>query len=394
MNLVDAVVLAALVVFAWSGWRQGFVAGLLSFVGFLAGGLAAALLLPQLVERANLPYLTGAILLAGAVLVCAVLGQALASMLGRRLRSGISWQSARFADSAAGAALNVIALAAVLWIIASAVSLLPEAPVSRQIRSSALLTGIDRLVPDQARDLFADLRGAVDASGLPRVFAGLAEYAGPEVPAPDRELLRDPAVRAAWPSLVKVSGSACASGIVGSGFVYAPDLVMTNAHVVAGMDSPRLRVPGDAALYAGEVVAIDPRIDLAVIRVADLPAPPIRFAERIAETGDSAVVAGFPGGGDLVAEPARIRDRVAARGEDVYGRSGVVREVYAFRGIVVPGNSGGPLLAPNGRVLGVVFAAGLGAPDTGYAITAQQAESIAEAGLSSTAPVDTGACRS
>ncbi len=393
MNLLDAVVLAALVVFAWSGWRQGFVAGLLSFAGFLAGGMAAALLLPRFVEQASLPYVASALVLAAGVLACAVIGQALTSLLGRRLRSGISWQSARVVDSAAGAALNVLALAVVLWIIASAVSLLPDVPVSRQIRSSALLTGIDRLVPDQARDLFADLRGAVDASGLPRVFAGIAEYAGPEVPAPDRALLRDPAVRAAWPSLVKVSGSACASAIVGSGFVYAPDLVMTNAHVVAGMDAPRLRVPGDAALYEGTVVALDPRLDLAVIRVPGLLAPPIRFAERVAETGDSAVVAGFPGGGDLVAEPARIRARVAARGEDIYGRSGVVREVYAFRGNVVPGNSGGPLLAPNGRVLGVVFAAGLGTPDTGYAITAQQAESMARQGIEATAPVDTGACR-
>ncbi len=141
------------------------------------------------------------------------------------------------------------------------------------------------------------------------------------------------------------------------------------------------------------MVALDPRLDLAVIRVPGLLAPPIRFAERVAETGDSAVVAGFPGGGDLVAEPARIRARVAARGEDIYGRSGVVREVYAFRGNVVPGNSGGPLLAPNGRLLGVVFAAGLGTPDTGYAITAQQAESMARQGIEATAPVDTGACR-
>lgn len=393
MNLVDAVVLAALVVFAWSGWRQGFVAGLFSFAGFLAGGLAAALVLPRFVEGLPLPDLGGAVILALGILLCAAIGQTLASLAGRRLRSGITWGGARVVDSAAGAALNVLALVVVLWIIATAVSLLPDLPVTRQIRSSTLLTGIDRMVPDPARDLFADLRGAVDASGLPRVFSGLGEYAGPEVPAPDRALLRDPAVRAAWPSLAKVSGSACAAGITGSGFVYAPDLVMTNAHVVAGMDVPRVRIPGDATVYEGTVVALDSRLDLAVIRVPGLLAPPLDFASRVAETGDSAVVAGFPGGGDLVAEPARIRARVNARGEDVYGRSGVVREVYSFRGSVIPGNSGGPLLAPNGRVLGIVFAAGLGAPETGYAITAKQADDIAAAGIESTASVDTGPCR-
>lgn len=394
MNVVDAIVLAALAVFAWTGWRQGFVAGLLSFVGFLAGGLGAALILPRIIEGVALPDLVGAVGLAVAILVCALLGQTLASFLGRRLRAGISWQSARTVDSAAGAALNVLALAVMLWIIASAVGLLPDMAIARQIRGSVLLTTIDRAVPDTARNLFTGLRGAVDAAGLPRVFSGFGEYAGPPVPAPDDALLKDRAIRAAWPSLAKVSGIACDSSVTGSGFVYAPDRVMTNAHVLAGVQSPVVRIPGDPAVYEGTVVAIDTRIDLAVIHVPGLPVPALEFASRVAGTGDSAVVAGFPGGGDLVATSARVRAQIQARGEDVYGRSGVVREVYAFRGVVVPGNSGGPLLAPTGRVYGVVFAAGLGEEETGYAITAAQAAGIADEGRNATAGVDTGACRS
>lgn len=393
MNVVDAVVIAALVVFAWAGWRQGFVAGLLSFVGFLAGGLGAALLLPPLVEGLALPDLAGAIALAAGILVCALVGQSLLSFVGRRMRNGIPWESARAIDSAGGAALNVVALAVVLWIVASAVGFIPSLSVAKEVRSSLLLSTIDRAVPDPARDMLTGLRNAVDASGLPRVFSGFGQYAGPQVPAPNRKLLKDPAVRAAWPSLVKVTAVACDVTVTGSGFVYAPEHVLTNAHVVAGSSEPRVRLPGDPAVYDAIVVEIDDQIDAAVLYVPGLPAPALRFADRVADTKDSAVVAGFPGGGDLTAGPARIRARIDARGEDIYGRAGVVREVYSFRGEVVPGNSGGPLLAPDGTVYGVVFAAGTGEPETGYAITAAQVSDIARAGARATAGVDSGACR-
>ncbi|MFM1966752.1 MAG: hypothetical protein RL134_2477 [Actinomycetota bacterium] len=393
MNLVDAIVLAALVVFAWTGWRQGFVAGLLSFGGFLVGALAAALLLPRAFEGRDLPGALGPLLLATAILLAALVGQTLASLLGRRLRSAMTAKGVQVVDSAAGAALNVVALAVVLWIIAMAVGLVPSLSVAREVRSSLLLRTLDSAVPDQARDLFSGLRNAVDASGLPRVFSGLGQYAGPQVPAPNERLLRDPAVRASWPSLVKVTAVACDAVVTGSGFAYAPDRILTNAHVIAGSDQPSVRIPGDPASYPATVVAIDARIDLAVLRVEGLPAPPLAFATRPAETGDGAVVAGFPGGGDLQAGAARIRDRIDARGEDIYGRSGVVRDVYSFRGTVVPGNSGGPLLAPNGRVYGVVFAAGLGEEETGYAITAEQATPLARIGAVALESVDTGRCR-
>ena len=393
MNLVDAIVLAAIVVFAWTGWRQGFVAGLLSFGGFLIGALAAALLLPRVFEGLELPGALGPILLATAILLAALVGQTLASFLGRRLRSAMTWRGVQVVDSAAGAALNVVALAVVLWIIATAVGLVPSLSVAREVRSSLVLRTLDSAVPDRARDLFSGLRNAVDASGLPRVFSGLGQYAGPQVPAPNERLLRDPAVRASWPSLVKITSVACDAVVTGSGFAYAPNRILTNAHVVAGSEQPTIRIPGDPASYGATVVAIDSRLDLAVLRVEGLPAPALTFATRPAQTGDGAVVAGFPGGGDLEAAAARIRARIDARGEDIYGRSGVVRDVYSFRGTVVPGNSGGPLLAPNGRVYGIVFAAGLGEEETGYAITAEQAAPLAQRGAQSIEPVDTGACR-
>jgi S1-C subfamily serine protease len=393
VNVVDVIVVAAIAVFAWTGWRQGFVAGLLSFAGFLAGALTAALVLPRLLEGIPMPEFLRAVLLAVAILGAALVGQALTSFIGRRLRSAMTVRGVQVVDSAAGAVLNIAALAVVLWIVATAVGLVPSLSVAREIRSSLVLRTLDSAVPDRARDLFSGLRNAVDASGLPRVFSGFGQYAGPQVPAPNARLLRDPAVRAAWPSLVKVTSLACDSVVTGSGFAYASGRIMTNAHVVAGAQAPTIRLPGDPAVYDAVVVAIDTSLDLAVLRVDGLPAPPLAFATREAVTGDGAVVAGFPGGGDLEAGAARIRARIDARGEDIYGRSGVVRDVYSFRGTVVPGNSGGPLLAPNGRVYGVVFAAGLGEEETGYALTAQQARPIAEAGVRASAAVDTGRCR-
>jgi S1-C subfamily serine protease len=175
--------------------------------------------------------------------------------------------------------------------------------------------------------------------------------------------------------------------------VYARERVMTNAHVVAGVERPYVAVPGGGAPVPAEVVYFDPDIDLAVLAVPGLTAAPLAFEQSLADTGDPAVVAGYPGGGPLDSSAARIRAVIDARGEDIYGRAGVVREVYAFRGTVVAGNSGGPLLAPDGEVLGVVFASAVGDSSTGYALTAPQVSAAAARGRSATSPVDTGSCR-
>lgn len=395
MNVVDIVIIGALAAFAWSGWRQGFIAGLLSFVGFLGGGLLAAVFLPRLIATMLGTGFGQSLLIVALVLVCAVVGQFVVGGLGRRLRGHLTWEPARFVDHAGGAALNVVSLLIVLWIIASSIALLPDMALTRQIRSSALLVTLDRVVPDPARNAFTGLREAIDASDFPRVFAGLGEFAGPEVSAPDERLLDRPAIRRTWPSLVRVSGAAeqCRSEVSGSGFVFAPERVLTNAHVVAGVDIPYVAAPGGGAPLEADVVYFDPEVDLAVLAVPGLAAPPLAFDQQPAGTGDPAVVAGYPGGGPLDSSAARIRAVIDARGEDIYGRAGVVREVYAFRGTVVAGNSGGPLLSPKGAVLGVVFASAVGDQSIGYALTASQASDATTVGASATAPVDTGSCR-
>lgn len=392
MTVVDWVLIGALVVFAIAGWFRGFVAGLLSFIGFLGGGLAAAFVLPGIVDGLiDAEWLQVAAVALG-VLIVALIGQFAASMLGQRLRSGITWRPVRLVDNVAGAALNVFAFAAVVWIIASALAYLPVSVVSEQVTSSRVLVALDSLVPPQARNAFGSLRALVGQTDVPRVFSGLAQITGPDVDPPDPAAVTE-AVDEARDSIVLVTGEApeCSSSVTGSGFVIEPGLVMTNAHVVAGIDSPAVRVRQGDELLRASVVYFDPQVDIALLSVPALDSAPLPLAVESARSGDSAVLAGFPESGPYRAEPARIRTLVRALGDDIYGQAGVEREVYVFRGVVLPGNSGGPLMTPDARVLGMVFGADEQAENVGYALTVaalQRALAEPRRGLA-----DTGSCR-
>jgi len=393
VNLVDWLLVGAVIMFAWAGWRQGFVAGTLSFAGFLGAGLAAAFFLPRFsTSVTDNPVLRVGIVVIG-VIIAAFIGQFFASLLGRRLHAAITWRPARLVDSAAGSALAVIALAIMAWIVASAVAFLPQLPMASQIQQSRLLVFVDTAVPNQVRDAFVGLRAMVSNADVPRVFSALGSIAGPEVAIPNPAVILGGAVTDARPSVVKVMGDTdeCDQSVSGSGFVYAPQHVLTNAHVVAGVTAPEIQVRASQPLLQATVVYFDPKVDIAVLYVPELSAPELQFASDPAESGDDAVVAGFPEGGPYDFVPARIRDSITARGDDIYGKSGVEREVYSFRGTVLHGNSGGPLLTPGGEVLGMIFASG--ADETGYALTAEQLAVPSARALRSNERVATGSCR-
>jgi S1-C subfamily serine protease len=190
-----------------------------------------------------------------------------------------------------------------------------------------------------------------------------------------------------------VTGAAddCDRTLDGSGFVVAPQHVLTNAHVVAGVDDPRVRVNGTDTRLAARVVVYDPDRDLAVLYVPDLNAQPLQLDDS-GGRGDQAVVAGFPGGGPFRLVAARVRDEIRARGPDIYARTEVTREVFSLYADVEPGNSGGPLLSLRGEVYGVVFAKSLDDPDTGYALTVDEAGPVIRAGRNATRGVDTDTC--
>ena len=391
MNVVDYILLVLAVLAGLSGWRNGLVGGVLSFVGFIGGALVGALIAPHLLG--SLSGITAAVLAIGVVVIAAGIGNALAGLLGSWVRSVVTWRPARVVDSVGGSVFGVLSLALVAWVVASALLLVPLGPVSSAVRGSAVLREIDTAMPQAPRDWVSGLRSALDSTGFPQAFGGFTLDPVIPIDAPDPALLKDPAVRAAWGSLVKVEGIApdCGTQVDGSGFVYARDRVMTNAHVVAGVANPEVLVRGTGRVWPARVVYIDPRVDVAVLEVPGLSAPALSFSTT-ATRGDPAVVAGFPGGGPLTASAARVRGRLSARGTDIYGNGEVTRDIFAIRGTIRPGNSGGPLLSSDGHVYGVVFASAVDDPDTGYALTADQVAAAARAGATAVTPVGTGSC--
>jgi S1-C subfamily serine protease len=299
----------------------------------------------------------------------------------------------RVLDSVLGAVASVLAVSLLVSLIAGAVRGGPSPALSRAVARSRVVAAIDRVMPAETGRVFAGFRSLLDAEGFPRVFQGFGPEIIRPVDPPDAGAALTPGVRSAADSIVKITGlaSSCSRTQEGSGWVLARDVVVTNAHVVAGVDEPHVRVAGDGPSRSGRVVVFDPVRDLAVIDVPGLDAPPIALGDDLGR-GDPAVVAGFPLDGPYRLDPARVRDVITARGKDIYDQRTSVREVYSLYARVQPGNSGGPLLTEDGRVAGVVFAKSLDDASTGYALTPDELDAVlAEAGTR-TAAVPTGAC--
>ena len=391
MNLLDVVLLLVLIGYAVSGLRHGLVVSAASLGGFVLGAAVGMQLLPDLVAGWSPGWRRTAVLLGG-VLVLGWLGQALGSLLGRRLRAVVSWQPARAVDSALGAVATLVVVALVVWFVAGAVRGGPLPSLSRAVATSKVVQVIDDVVPPQASGLFSSFRSVVEAQDFPRVFTGTAPEPIAPVAPPD-PAVAEPAALAAAGGIVKVTGDApaCGRGREGTGFVVAPGRVVTNAHVVAAVESPSVQVGGTGDRLPARVVLFDPARDLAVLAVAGLGAAPLPLGEQLGGGAD-AVVAGFPLDGPYRAVPARVREVVRAQGRDIYSADVVVRQVYSLAAAVEPGNSGGPLLDDAGEVVGVVFARSLDDPGTGYAMTLAEVSPVLAAASQVRDPVPTGGC--
>jgi S1-C subfamily serine protease len=326
------------------------------------------------------------------VLAGALLGQILAGAIGRAVRRKVTWEPAKMLDSVAGAVVSAAAVLLVAWMVASPLATSPFPQVAGQVRQSALVQAVDSTVPNSVRSVYDNLRQAIDRRGLPDVLDPLTPTQVRDVPAPDPALEGSAVVASVRGSVVKISGVApsCSRQIDGSGFVYAPERVMTNAHVLAGVGEPTVEAEGEE--YEATPVFVDEAVDIAVLAVPGLPQVALEFTPVLAGAGDDAIIMGYPGGGDFFVGAARIRDQGEISGPDFRNSTTVVRDVYALFGSVRAGNSGGPLFAPDGSVLGVVFASAIDDPNTGYALTGPQVNQAATAGETATAPVGTGPC--
>ncbi|MFD7642458.1 MarP family serine protease [Kitasatospora sp. NPDC059795] len=392
MNVLDLLLIAAALGFAVSGYRQGFVVGVLSVLGFLGGGLIAVQLLPLLLRHLSQGTTASVVAVVGVVLLAAV-GQAITTHFGWKLRGRIGRGKVKILDAVGGSLVNVLSMLLVAWLIGLLLAGTSLPTVSKQVRNSAVLGSVQAALPPDAPNWFSDFSKELARNGFPQVFNPFEQEPITEVEPPDPALAGSAGVRRAMGSLVKVLGTApsCGKTLEGSGFVFAPHRVMTNAHVVGGVDEPTVQIGGIGQLYDATVVRYDWQRDIAVLDVPRLNAPPLTFAGE-ARSNDSAIVAGFPENGAFNVQPARIRGRIQANGPDIYHRGQVVRDVYSIRSLVRQGNSGGPLLTPDGQVYGVVFAKSLDSPDTGYVLTADEVKDDVAQGATASGKVDTEGC--
>jgi S1-C subfamily serine protease len=389
VNLLDWLLVVLVLAYALSGYWQGFITGAFATAGLLLGGLFGVWLAPAALGDATPSLLVslGALFI---VILSASLGQALLQFAGAKIRDRITWQPIRALDAVGGAALSAAAVLLVAWALGVAISGTRIGGITPMVRSSAVLSEVDGVLPASAGGVLQAFNNVVGTSFFPRYLEPFAPERIVEVGPGPKRLLHDPDVTAAATSVLKVRGTNdCGRGVEGSGFVYAPDRLMTNAHVVAGVDHPEVII-NDSSVPA-EVVYYNPDIDVAVLAVDTGSAPVLDFDQH-GRASEGVAVLGYPEDGPYDVQPGRIRAEQRLRSPNIYGDGAVIRQVYSLRGLVRPGNSGGPIVTSSGDVVGVVFAASVTDRDTGYALTASQVSRSAALGRSSSGSVSTGDC--
>jgi S1-C subfamily serine protease len=380
---LDWLIVAFTVLMATVGWRQGFIAGVLALGGFLAGAFVGSRLAPAVLSGGSSSPYAPLFALAGAIIGGALLAGVLETA-GVALRMSLRVSGLAAIDGFLGAVLSALVGLGLVWLAGIVALQTPGATQLRQdIQRSLILRRLNTILPPSNQVL-----------GLLARFDPFPRVSGPEaaVPPPPPGIARDPQVAAAGAGTVKVQGTACGLGVEGSGWAARPDLVVTNAHVVAGEGDTVVQVRGIGPRLPATAVAFDPRNDIAVLRVPGLGAPALPLAPE-PRSGTPAAILGFPRNGPFVIRPGRLGQTRTVVSQDAYGNGPVQREMTSFRGRVEPGNSGGPMVDGRGRVVTTVFAAatrsrtrgGFGVPN---AIVAQLLAQVAPPGQA----VSTGPC--
>ncbi|KDE99472.1 serine protease [Mycolicibacterium aromaticivorans JS19b1 = JCM 16368] len=387
---LDIAVLAVALVAAVSGWRSGALGSLMSFVGVILGAIAGVMLAPHIVSHISSPRakLFAALFL---ILALVVVGEVAGVVLGRAVRGAIRNRAVRTVDSVIGVAVQLLVVMVAAWLLASPLTSSDQPNLAAATRGSKVLAEVDKYAPEWLKAVPKRMSALLRTSGLPDVLQPFGRTPIQAVDAPDASLADSLVVGNARASVVKIRGVApgCQKVLEGTGFVIAPNRVMSNAHVVAGSESVTVEAEGQT--YDATVVSYDPNEDISILDVPNLPQRPLVFADQPAKSGTDAVVLGYPGGGDFAATPARVRETIELNGPDIYRTTTVNREVYTIRGTVRQGNSGGPMINRAGQVLGVVFGAAVDDNDTGFVLTANEV-SRQLAKIGNTAKVPTGAC--
>jgi S1-C subfamily serine protease len=396
---LDLVIAALGVLAAARGYRRGLLASAAGVAGLVGGAIAGSKLAPLAGRHFSSPFTSAAVGIAITVLAAVVVSELAVAVAGRLLAmigQGRAARTVRRVDSLAGAAGSTAAVLFVAWVLALALSELPSAPLGGEIQGSLVLHGVDSVVPPRFASQFSGLLRVAESKAFPPIFNHFGFEAVPPAAPPAPNAVPSAVVAADAASVVKIHAyePECSTESEGSGFVIAPDHILTNAHVVAGARSVSIVQNGSGRLIESRatVVLYDPHVDIAILYVPGLGLPALSFSPSAAQPGDSAGVLGYPENGPFTVDPARVRSEQTVTGPDIYQNGQVTRQIYAIRAAVEPGNSGGPLIAPEGSVYGVVFAKATTESDTGFALTAAQVEPDAGAGAGATSPVSTQGC--
>jgi S1-C subfamily serine protease len=386
MNFVDIAIILLLGLAAAHGVTQGAALQVLSFGGFWIGLLLGAALAPVISKIAGNSPMASAFVSLITFFGCAVIGGGAGRYLGTHAWSALRRMKLGPADAGLGAIVAVVAALFAIWLVAVLLTGGPTKGVARAMNRSVIVRTLVAKLPP-APSVFSRLQALIASTPFPRVFSGLEPVPAGPVPVPGGAVIQN-AVKNAGNSTVRIVGVGCGGVQTGSGFVVSSNLVLTNAHVVAGIQSPE--VQDSAGGHRSTPVLFDPELDVAVLRT-NIHDPVLHLDPSDVPRGQGGAVLGYPNGGKFDAEAAAVLRKFIATGRDIYGRNLTQRDVYQMQALIRPGNSGGPFVRQDGEVLGVVFATSTTENDVGYALTS--AEVIPRVNQAkSSGPVSTGQC--
>ncbi|HEX7260094.1 MAG TPA: MarP family serine protease [Candidatus Saccharimonadia bacterium] len=387
MNALDIAIIVILLADVVRGARIGFVRQFFSFAGFWGGLFIAALFAPLASRFGSTPLEKISLILAAALVIGLTL-----SALGEYIAKYLSQLVKRFKihplDASLGAAFGAILVGLSVWLVSAMLFNVPSKALSDQVHGSKIVRFIGQVLPP-APPVIARIQSLINPAGFPQVFLGPEPKPGfVEGGATQAEV--DQAVAADGLSTVKITGKGCGGELVGSGFVAANGLVVTNAHVVAGITEPLIL--DRTGVHRAVVVAFDPNLDAAVLRAGGLAGPVLPLQTSLVANGTHSVALGYPGGGPLAAAPAAVIQSYLATGRNIYAEGITTRRVYEIKADIHPGNSGGPLVLPSGEVIGVIFARSQTNDQIGYALTAKSVVPLLERAATSRRAISTGVC--
>lgn len=387
MNYIDGIILLAVVISLFRGFELGFVRQLFSTAGFFMGLWLGVLIEPYtvtLVDSQSAKSVIALLTTLGGAFTLLAVGE----YIGIKLKQKLTIKQVDALDNTLGSGIAALSILVAVWLIAAIAQSAQIPSLKQELNDSRLLTYLNAHGPP-APTVIAGIGNLIDPNGFPDVFSGTEPVPPSNVRMPELGEL-ETAVKADAASVVKVEGQGCGGIVEGSGFVVANGVVVTNAHVVAGIDKPY--VVDSNGTRPAVAIGFNPNLDLAVLRTSKLAGKPLQLNPAEAATGAPAAVLGYPGGGGFSAKAAAVLDTFTAKGRNIYDSGDVRREIYEVQADIIPGNSGGPLIAKDGSVIGVVFAESTAYKRVGYALTtAAVTQDIARA-RAHNQKVGTGSC--